>query len=990
MTEVTLETLRPDPGERRRSKHVPRRIRVAEIVAFIGLVAAFIGALGPASEARTTYSWPPKTLPESAPARLWYTPLLLASRIPEKLAASIPCAIPAALASSANPVIVLSTARSSELVGGLVVTSDGERVAMRVGTTTLARTSEPGDNFNETNCVHRLEIASGRWSLKDGVTNRALGGELEQMPVVNGLFSGVDLRSETHPSIDVTTRPHRAVTLGRQALAWVIAVTCLLAAVILVVFERRPKPTWGRALGAARGAISAAGPVDASVGILLLGWWLIAPAFFDDGWTIARQTAFITAGGFSNYYESFGTSLPLGYWLEWVQHWLTQSTEALLVLRVPALLCLAATWVVCRWILAQLLGSSRSGRSVALWALGASFAAMVMAWGMTLRQEPTVALLVAGVMACCVRFLQSRGAAPLAVAAILIPLAATAHPAGIVSLAPLVAVLPAALRWARGQPASAVALFTASGALFLVLAFVGSDVQQRARDARTISAVSTTVVDWREELVRYAALSHADADGLSGYGTPLRRASVALMFLAALAFVGRRRRGKRTLLELPATTLVVALVLLIATPSKWPWHFGALIALAALAVASETLRLRDELAESKGWQTRPFVAVGAVLLAIAWSWWPRGAWNVLDLRTLDWTPGLEAWLPLSKFALAIPLVVLGVGIALARRRGNRAFEAPWRVASWSAPILAVPLIAFTLGVLAVDAGRTASWTLPRQNVEVLRGERRCGIADELLVLAASSVRPLPIYGSANMGSTPAWVPSAPVRGLPRFALGPVSEMPSFSPWFVVPPHQGLGLFVAGKLAVSDRLMLEWGHIRTGQIESLRSDLIPLRSSSEQGSSVPWRFVSAGELEAPAPGATVVRVALFNDAPSRAAIAVTAPVTYANESLERRLRGTDSSALVQPNLLTFIPCARLPRLGNGIVDVPRTLITTRDSISPLRYRETSPFAGLLDMYDLERLPLADSKNPPKSVVVFGLERRIRAAALAPPDKVTTVS
>ena len=73
--------------------------------------------------------------------------------------------------------------------------------------------------------------------------------------------------------------------------------------------------------------------------------------------------------------------------------------------------------------------------------------------------------------------------AAIALAAVLIPLALTAHPTGIVAIAPVVAIAPECFRWARARPAVAVTVLTASGALALALAFVGSDVGQSARRA---------------------------------------------------------------------------------------------------------------------------------------------------------------------------------------------------------------------------------------------------------------------------------------------------------------------------------------------------------------------------------------------------------------------------------------------------------------------------------------------------------------------------
>jgi len=59
------------------------------------------------------------------------------------------------------------------------------------------------------------------------------------------------------------------------------------------------------------------------------------------------------------------------------------------------------------------------------------------AFGMTLRPEPAIALLVVAILACCIRYLRSPGLEPLVVAILLAGLALTIHPAGAVALAPL-------------------------------------------------------------------------------------------------------------------------------------------------------------------------------------------------------------------------------------------------------------------------------------------------------------------------------------------------------------------------------------------------------------------------------------------------------------------------------------------------------------------------------------------------------------------------
>ena len=122
---------------------------------------------------------------------------------------------------------------------------------------------------------------------------------------------------------------------------------------------------------------------------------------------------------------------------------------------------------------------------------------------------------------------------------------------------------------------------------------------------------------WAEEILRYALLTDMP---------PLRRAAVALIALALLAFVVRRRE-RQPLLDLPSTSLAVGLVLLVATPSKLPWHFGALLGIAAVAVAAETARLREE-SRSGGSKLKALAAIGAAMLAIGWSWSAGRSWGV--------------------------------------------------------------------------------------------------------------------------------------------------------------------------------------------------------------------------------------------------------------------------------------------------------------------------------------------------------------------------
>ncbi len=745
-----------------------RRGRIALSLACLALGAATLGAVGPAKHDRNTYSWPPAVLPSGVPERLWYTPLLLANRHPEELVARIPCTLPLRLPRAAHPLTVLATARSPVSLGGLAIVRTGSTLTYSVGDQVLARTTVPDGRAA---CSYQLRLKGDRWSLTGGQNGRRRGGSLasmtiegvsQTMPTVDGFFSGLDLRRSTDLSIEVTTPVSTTHTTTRQAAAWSIGVLSALIALALVTFDRRPRRIVPALIAAARGCLRNARPVDGVVGASLLVWWVIAPTEWDDGWVMARQSMFSASRGFSNYYNIFAANLPVGYWLEWSQHWLVESTRVVPLLRLPALVCLVGTWILCRWIHSRVLAGSVGRDRVAVWALAAAFVVSAFAWGITLRPEPATALLVTGVLACVIRFVERSTAIPLAIAAVLVPLGVTGHHEAIVGLAPVLVVAPRLLAWARERRAASATLVVASVSLLVTLAFLGSDVGQRRADSATASALITPTT-WQDEALRYTRLTYGD-----GYGTPLRRGSFVLMALTLVAFLTRRRDQRSdALLDLPSASIGVGLLLLFATPDKWPWHFGPLLGIAAVAVAAETARLRSYAATSRGWQARPLLALVAVMVATVWLWSPLRAWNVLDLRTLDWTCAFFR-LSLSDLVALPLLLMLVVAVSdLVRRDVARPWRVPWRVASWTALIFAVPLVTFTTGVLIVDAAKTPGWTLLRQNLDELQGTSNCGLADGMLVASPRSA-----HGASNrMAATPGWVPPPPVDGLPRHRVG---------------------------------------------------------------------------------------------------------------------------------------------------------------------------------------------------------------------------
>jgi hypothetical protein len=807
------------------------RTRAAQGVAFVALLAALVGALGPAERVRTTYSWP-AALPSGTPERVWYAPLPLVRHRPETLRVALPCEPAPALRGGPGPSRVLATARRPRRAGALDVVRTGNVLTISAGEQVLPRVPVVSGGASE-GCAYELALEGSRWSLRGGPENRALAGELDAMPAVFGFFSELDLRAEGAPAVEARTAVHEARPLARQKIAWTVAVVGIAAALALVALRRRPRPlaTARRAAAAVR---TDAHPVDALVAVGLVAWWVLSPAFFDDGWIYAKLTSFASSGGFSSYYLFLGTNAPLGYWLDWLQHWLAQSTTAALWLRLPAVLCVAALWVLCRVALTRL--RAADSRDLALWTMASVFLVGAVAWGMTLRPEPLAALLVTGVLLCALALRERATAAPLAVAAILVPLAFTAHPSGVVAFAPLLVVAPRIWRFVRANVPAATAIAMAAIALMLVVLFLGADLDQRRVESQTISALDTATDSWFDEPARYELLATPP------YATPIRRSLVALIGLTLLAFALRASRSpdRRGLSSLPALTLAVGLVLLVPTPSKWPSHFGTFIGLLAIAAAVEMQAVR----RGQSRAAAPYALVAAAAVGGAWAWRVRGPWNPVDLRTLDWRPALEGWVPLAAVSVLVPLVVLAVAIVAARRRPGLGDGAPRRAASWTAGLVGVPFLVFTVGVIAVDTARTDGWTHGRQTAEALHGRSECGLGDELLIAE-------------------------------------------------------------------------------------------------------------------------------RDDPNAA------------EPLARRLGKSGSASLVLPNLVPYFPCARLPRLRNGLAEVPDTIVSYPNEFSPIRYPLTSPFVGVLDLYPLRRLRLEPTPDGADSEIeVFEIDRTIPGGLPAP--------
>ena len=220
-----------------RERSVPRRVRLAEALACVSLLAAFIAAIGPAERVRSEFSWPSGDVPSQTAGDVWYAPLLLSARIPESITAHVSCTRSATLSGTSKPATVFATVRRPDSTSGLVVRQRGRTLDFNVGDRLLARAplaAAPSDH----SCAYALRIEDGGWFVAGGPREMALAGDLAFMPEVNGLSSEVDLRSEDAFRAVVTTQPHKTAGTTGQLIARITAAMSALLALTLIAVGR--------------------------------------------------------------------------------------------------------------------------------------------------------------------------------------------------------------------------------------------------------------------------------------------------------------------------------------------------------------------------------------------------------------------------------------------------------------------------------------------------------------------------------------------------------------------------------------------------------------------------------------------------------------------------------------------------------------------------------------------------------------------------------
>ena len=916
-------------------------------VAVLGAVSAVAFAFAPVVQADHVYTYRPADgelvagqLPNPAMA-----PLALARSVPDELRITLPCE--AADAASSFSSMSLELWRSTEagerstllylesdLGKPLRVSVSGGVVSVLVSTAEVLRLSTdpvPG-------CVAEIRYADGVWQANAGNSSVRAAGAGPRF--AEAVFAGPAASSQAS-AVTVRTRELGSSPSGIQALLLVFAAASL-AVVLREIWvgsrsDRVSRPSMSMPI--LREKIRrVVRPPDITVLVMLVVWVLFIPLNIDDGWIAARVGSYSLHGDIAGIFTADSAPMPFGYWLEWLQHFWLSTGDAPVVMRLPALLTGIATWFGLRSVGRSLLVRDTGG---AVWLMAATFLVGFGAWGVTLRAEPVIAALMIASLAMAIRFDRGERGRVVVVWIAVIALAVTAHPAGIIVASPALASWRRLSVWLRGDRAArytAVVSLLAVGSMVVLLFFFDSNV----------TATSEAIDSYRSDAHTLTVFDESDRYGFlyaTPYATPMRRIAVGSIFLGLGAFVLSFRRG-RGVASLPGWSLLIGVVLLSLTPSKWPWHFGGLLGLAALVLVLGLSRLRS---------LRAAAAMGGVAVVMAWGWAESLGWAVFDLRIHRWEAGARNLFPFdlsSRFTWAVLVALTGAAaVVWARRRVGSEWSPPEVVG-----VLAMGLVVVVTGsTLAFDTARTTSWTFGRQNIQSLFGDPGCGLGDEIRIPVSGSLhaltaateeaspdsdravaefgfegggvfdrvgyprtginRTLPVPGMVAFGS---WVESEvapPAANLGSYLTG----------WYVIEPGDEVALMVMGSYrswADDNAVGVQWGTATATDVVDLGVE----QATELSGYFLDWRMVEFS----PPPGADRVRT-LVRDGTSDSGeswVAASTPLGFAMS-----LVGDVAAAEDQPEILVsvaispYFPCVGVPAFEGGVVPTPGVVIQT---------------------------------------------------------------
>ena len=911
------------------------RTRRAVIASLLGLCFAVGSAVSPAHEQRTSVTWPTTPPLSSELGRaIGGSVLLIARDSAERLSVRLPCA-----AAPSVPGFLFATEQHPQTYGGLLIATVGDALVVTVGTTVIA--TVPGWVATG-ECGGAVDFAGTHWRItKNGIVT-AQGNSTS--PSISGLFAPTALLTARPASISATvlTEVQGSRPSVLQWILRVLAGVALIAAAASMI-QRTPnavRVTWRRSLGA----------LDVAVVAVLGVWSVVGPAFLDDGWIMQTAEHRYPGGEFRGFYQPHDSWVPLGF-AHYTLHWLISLvTTQLVFFRLAILTLLVLGWLTLRVGLGRLV--PRTSRVA--WACGAAgYLVFSMAWLMTLRAEPLIASISAVVLAVSVAYIRTRNVGWLLLGGAAAALAASMHPAGTVAATPLLVLVPTVVREIRAEPKRFWMVFASIAAvcaLLILLVFADSDVRVWLANKAAFGTDGVHAFGWRAELERYRLLL------FGSYDTVVRRASVLFgLCVVALFLIGFDRR-RSILTVLPSVALGLSLALLMASPSKWPWHFGTLGLIASAALTVEIHELGStarRLSISHGVLVIGFSLVGAI------AWRSSEGWGVFNF-----VQGINGFVQIGRVLSnpLLPAFVCGlVAAALTWKTRDRTRSALRAVRLMPIIVLAPMIVATTIRFST--QAEHGSYSLARQNIRALKGAGDCGAAPLLMVdLPQASIRADPVSGlstAANSftngdvgplaatdgafyddGLRPGWASS--VTG--TYVTGNDDVGWAAGPWQTIPVGtSGLFAGVTGRVGGGNEFILQRGLRSGADVTVTDSFNLSVVHDSES-----WARVALGRWTVSV--GTVARIVIVDKSTGFGSWLAVSPITVVPTQSLQSLSDSGVQIMVSPFYRAFMPCIHEPDQPGGIAAQPDLVIEDLP-VSP-----TSPSSLIQDVFGRTRIPI----------------------------------
>ena len=867
-------------------------------ISMIAMIAALLAAWGPANSQRTSYDWP--TVTKDPAGELGGAELLLARHDPAELSVTVPC-------DNGVAGLIFKTAWNPAEVGGLMLTTDGSSARLSVG---------PSEVASLPSCGWTLIVEERQWAVSaDGESISS--GVFAEGPVVSGLFAPSTLIDGDGAPIrvTVTTFTHGSTPTLSQ---WVLISISLLGCALVVADLGRRRHR-GPAVDSPRFRPRVE---DAVVVGALAIWTIVGPPLLDDGWILQIVTHRDPGGVFRNYHDFWDAALALGFFHESIYWLATQVSSQFIFARLVSLMLVIGGWFILRVGLRTIVPH----RSRLAWAAAAMLTITFgMAWMISLRAEPLVALCSVLGLAALIRFRSEPDAFWLLCGGLAAAVAVTVHPSGLVAASPLVVSAPAVLRWVRTLHIRAWAFATAattSAAVTVLLLFADTDIRLWNVNRQLLASAPIVSEGWRDEGKRYSLLF------TSVYDTVVRRASVLSAVVVILLFALSWQRRRSSVSVLPTAALATSMMLLMATPSKWPWHFGSIGLLAAAAMATELHVLAKKRVAGPG----HFVAIASFVIIGAIAWKGQEIWTAY-LSGYGRTSFLQvAGLASSPLAWA---GVAGLLVLLGRARRLSSSESI-RLCSLVLPVVVLGTMVFSTGarfvaMLIVDPQSTGG-----QNVAAILGRGECGLGPVVMIDDPTQATSSPIArvdisfvgdptdlpalgdgvdGAFEVEPRPAWaqrVSGTRLNG--DDDVGWVS-----TPWQLIPAGtNGLFAGVIGRVDDENDIVLQRGVVDDGEVRVVEESRVDVEHQEER-----WTRLELARWDAE-PG-TVARLVLRDRAVGALGWLAVSDITTVPTTSLQAIADEGATILIDPFFRTSFPCIIEPPLDRGIAVEPDLVI-----------------------------------------------------------------